>query len=111
MALNTVSTNVSHSGTQGVYSHASDSCGCEMTFSVFTPSQAQSEACPVLYYLSGLTCTHANVTEKGEFRKAAAERGIIIVCPETSPRGEALADEDVYFFGSGAGFYVAPSNP
>ena len=77
-----------------------------MTFSVFVPAQAENSPCPVLYYLSGLTCTHANVTEKGEFRAAAAEHGIIIVCPDTSPRGEGVADEDVYFFGSGAGFYV-----
>ena len=106
MVLNTVSTNVSHGGTQGVYSHNSSSCNCEMTFSVFVPPQAETKPCPVLYYLSGLTCTHANVTEKGEFRAAAARNGIIIVCPDTSPRGEGVADEDVYFFGSGAGFYV-----
>ncbi len=104
--MQTVSTNISHGGIQGVYSHQSCSCNCEMKFSVFVPPQASTNPCPVLYYLSGLTCTHANVTEKGEFRAAAAEHGIIIVCPDTSPRGEDVADEDVYFFGSGAGFYV-----
>ena len=104
--MQTVSTNVSHEGVQGVYKHQSKACNCEMTFSVFVPPKAKEEPCPVLYYLSGLTCTHANVTEKGEFRAAAAKHGIIIVCPDTSPRGESIADEDVYFFGSGAGFYV-----
>ena len=104
--LTTVSRNVSHGGIQGVYSHQSSACQCDMTFSVFVPQQAETSSCPVLYYLSGLTCTHANVTEKGEFRAAAARHGIIIVCPDTSPRGESIADEDVYFFGSGAGFYV-----
>ena len=104
--METVSTNISHGGTQGVYTHQSSTCNCEMKFSVFVPPQAATQKCPVLYYLSGLTCTHANVTEKGEFRAAAAKHGIIIVCPDTSPRGDNVADEDVYFFGSGAGFYV-----
>lgn len=106
MTLTIVSSNRSFGGTQGVYTHASSQCNCEMKFSVFVPPQAKEKPCPVLYYLSGLTCTHANVTEKGEFRRAAAEHRIIIVCPDTSPRGEDVADEDVYFFGSGAGFYV-----
>jgi len=104
--MKTVSTNNSHGGIQGVYSHNSSTCNCEMTFSVFIPPQAQTAPCPVLYYLSGLTCTHANVTEKGEFRAAAAEHGIIIVCPDTSPRGENIPDDEAYFFGSGAGFYL-----
>jgi len=98
--------NITHGGRQLVLTHDSKACNCEMKFSVFLPEKAKTEACPVLYYLSGLTCSHANVTEKGEFRAAAAEHGIIIVCPDTSPRGEDIADEDVYFFGSGAGFYV-----
>ena len=98
--------NISHGGRQLVVTHDSKACNCEMKFSIFLPPQAATKPCPVLYYLSGLTCTHANVTEKGEFRAAAAEHGIIIVCPDTSPRGENVADEDVYFFGSGAGFYV-----
>ena len=104
--MQTVSSNISHGGVQGVYTHPSSTCQCEMKFSVFVPPQAETQPCPVLYYLSGLTCTHANVTEKGEFRAAAAKHGIIIVCPDTSPRGDDVADEDVYFFGSGAGFYV-----
>jgi len=101
-----ISENTSHGGRQLVASHQSNTCNCEMKFSVFLPPQAQDKSCPVLFYLSGLTCTYANVTEKGEFRAAAAKHGIIIVCPDTSPRGEGVVDEDVYFFGSGAGFYV-----
>ena len=104
--MNRISSNQSHGGIQGVYSHPSRTCDCEMTFAVYEPPQAKDGPCPVLYYLSGLTCTHANVMEKGEYRRAAAEHGIIIVCPDTSPRGEGVADEEVYFFGSGAGFYV-----
>lgn len=101
-----VNENISHGGRQLVITHDSSACKCEMKFSVFLPPQAETKPCPVLYYLSGLTCSHANVTEKGEFRAAAAEHGIIIVCPDTSPRGENIADEEVYYFGTGAGFYV-----
>ena len=101
-----LSSNRSYSGDQRVYRHRSKACSCDMIFALYVPEQAQEKPCPVVYYLSGLTCTHANVMEKGEYRRAAAEHGIIIVCPDTSPRGEDIADEDVYFFGSGAGFYV-----
>ena len=105
--MKTLSNIRSHEGTQGVYSHASEVCGCDMTFAVFSPPQAAGKSCPVLWYLSGLTCTHANVMEKGEYRKAAAEHGIIIICPDTSPRGKDVPDEpDNWQFGSGAGFYV-----
>ena len=106
MTIETVSENRSHGGTQGVYKHASTETGTDMTFSVFVPPQAQDRACPVLWYLSGLTCTHANVTEKGEYRAACAEAGIIFVAPDTSPRGEDVADDDAYDMGQGAGFYV-----
>lgn len=108
MTLETVSTNRSHGGTQGVYKHASSSTGTEMTFSVFVPDHAPGAKLPVVWYLSGLTCTHANVTEKGEFRAACAELGLIFVAPDTSPRGEGVADdaEGAYDFGLGAGFYV-----
>jgi len=106
MTLDTVSTNRAFGGVQGVYKHASAATGTEMTFSVFLPPQAQRGACPVVTYLSGLTCTHANVTEKGEFRKAAAELGLIVVCPDTSPRGEDVPDDEAYDLGQGAGFYV-----
>lgn len=103
-----VSANRSHGGTQGVYKHASAATGTEMTFSVFVPDHARDARMPVLWYLSGLTCTHANVTEKGEFRAACAEHGIIFVAPDTSPRGEGVPDDadSAYDFGLGAGFYV-----
>jgi S-formylglutathione hydrolase len=96
----------SHGGTQGVYSHASAATGTAMTFSVFVPDHAPGAKLPVLWYLSGLTCTHANVTEKGEFRAACAEHGIIFIAPDTSPRGEDVPDDEGYDFGKGAGFYV-----
>ncbi|MEZ5654360.1 MAG: S-formylglutathione hydrolase [Sphingobium sp.] len=101
-----VSANRSHGGTQGVYKHASAVTGTEMTFSVFVPDHAPGAKLPVLWYLSGLTCTHANVTEKGEFRAACTRHGIIFVAPDTSPRGEDVPDDEGYDFGKGAGFYV-----
>lgn len=109
MPLETVSTSKSHGGTLGVYKHESTSTGTGMTFSVFLPPQAADGAkLPVLVYLSGLTCTHANVTDKGEYRKACAEHGIVFVAPDTSPRGDGVADDPAgaYDFGLGAGFYV-----
>lgn len=77
-----------------------------MAFSVFVPDHVSGTRLPVLWYLSGLTCTHANVTEKGEFREACARHGIIFVAPDTSPRGEGIPDDEGYDFGKGAGFYV-----
>ncbi len=106
MTIETLSENKAFGGTQGVYRHASRATGTDMTFSVFVPPQAERGPCPVLWYLSGLTCTHANVTEKGEYRAACAEHGIIFVAPDTSPRGDGVADDDSYDMGQGAGFYV-----
>lgn len=108
MSLETVSTNLSHGGVQGVYKHTSTSTGTDMIFSVFVPPHAEGAKLPVVWYLSGLTCTHANVTDKGEFRAACAELGLIFVAPDTSPRGEGVPDdaESAYDFGLGAGFYV-----
>lgn len=78
-----------------------------MEFSIFLPPQAGSAPCPVVFYLSGITCTWANVTEKGGFQRDAAELGLIVVCPDTSPRGTDLPGEhEAYDFGSGAGFYL-----
>ena len=105
-ALETVEEHRSHSGVQGVYRHSSASTGTEMTFSVFVPDHAEGAKLPVLWFLSGLTCTHANVTEKGEYRAACAEHGVIFVAPDTSPRGEDVPDDEAYDFGKGAGFYV-----
>ncbi len=104
--MDTVSTNKSHGGDQGVYKHVSGSTGTEMIFSVFVPPHGEGAKLPVLWYLSGLTCTHANVTDKGEFRSACAEQGIIFIAPDTSPRGPDVPDEDGFDFGKGAGFYV-----
>ncbi|QGP80926.1 S-formylglutathione hydrolase [Sphingobium sp. CAP-1] len=107
-APETVSTNLSHGGVQGVYKHRSAATGTDMVFSVFVPAHVEGAKLPVVWYLSGLTCTHANVTEKGEFRALCAELGLIFVAPDTSPRGEGVADdaEGAYDFGLGAGFYV-----
>jgi S-formylglutathione hydrolase len=105
--LNIISETTAHGGMQGVFSHASEVCKCDMTFSVFVPPQAKDELRPVLWYLSGLTCTHANVMEKGEYRRLAAELGLIIVCPDTSPRGNDVPDELTNWqMGKGAGFYL-----
>ena len=107
--MDTLSVTRSHGGTQHVVKHASRTTGTDMTFSVFVPPQAEDGTpCPVVWYLSGLTCTHANVTEKGEFRAACAELGLIFVAPDTSPRGEGVPDDPAgaYDFGLGAGFYV-----
>ena len=106
--LETISTNKAHGGVQGVYRHASTSTGTDMTFSVFVPPHDEGAKLPVLWYLSGLTCTHANVTDKGEFRRACAELGLVFVAPDTSPRGEGVPDDPAgaYDFGLGAGFYV-----
>ena len=93
---------------QGVYKHVSRETGTSMTFSVYVPPHPDDAKLPVVWYLSGLTCTHANVTEKGEFRKACAELGLIFVAPDTSPRGEGVPGDPAgaYDFGLGAGFYV-----
>jgi S-formylglutathione hydrolase len=102
--MKTVSINKSHAGEQGVYSHASATTQTEMIFSVFMPDG--DGAFPVLWYLSGLTCTHANVTEKGEYREACSKHGIIFIAPDTSPRGEDVPNVESYDMGQGAGFYV-----
>jgi S-formylglutathione hydrolase len=102
-----VSENKAHGGRQLVVRHASGACSCDMTFSIFLPPQAeQGGKLPVVWYLSGLTCTQANVTEKGEYRAACAELGLIFVAPDTSPRGDDVPDAEGYDFGKGAGFYV-----
>lgn len=106
--MDTVSETRAHGGTQGVYRHRSSATGTDMTFSVFVPPHAAGAVLPVVWYLSGLTCTHANVTEKGEYRAACARHGLIFVAPDTSPRGEGVPDDPdaAYDFGLGAGFYV-----
>ena len=89
------------------YQHESSSCHCQMTFSVYLPPQARTQKVPALYWLSGLTCTDDNARTKGGFQRFAAQHGIAIVFPDTSPRGEDVADEaERYDLGQGAGFYV-----
>ncbi|QTD57921.1 S-formylglutathione hydrolase [Parasphingorhabdus cellanae] len=105
-SLTTISENKAFGGVQGVYSHASAETKTDMTFAVFVPGREDGVKLPVLWYLSGLTCTHANVMDKGEYRRLASELGLIIVCPDTSPRGEGVPDDEAYDMGQGAGFYV-----
>jgi S-formylglutathione hydrolase len=111
--VETVSQNRSFGGVQGVYRHDSSSTGTPMTFSIFVPEHGEGEVLPVVWYLSGLTCTHANVTEKGEYRRACAALRLVFVAPDTSPRGESVPDDrdGAYDFGLGAGFYVDATQP
>ncbi|WP_174297323.1 S-formylglutathione hydrolase [Sphingomonas bacterium] len=113
--METVSTARAFGGIQGVYRHASSATGTDMTFSVYVPPHEPGARLPVVWYLSGLTCTHANVTDKGEYRAACAELGLIFVAPDASPRGDGVADDPAWDMGQGAGFYVdatqAPWSP
>jgi len=107
MTLTIVSEQKAFGGTQGVYTHKARQTVCDMEFSVYMPPDAANGPVPVLYYLSGLTCTQDNVTTKGGFQRCAAEHGIAVVCPDTSPRGAGYdGEDDDYDFGAGAGFYV-----
>lgn len=106
MTLETVSENRSFGGIQGVYRHKSQATGTDMTFAVYLPPEAQAGKVPVLWYLSGLTCTHENAMTKAGAQQFAAEAGIALVFPDTSPRGEGVADDAAYDLGQGAGFYV-----
>ncbi|MFY0662092.1 MAG: S-formylglutathione hydrolase [Shimia sp.] len=101
-----ISENRAFGGTQGVYSHNSHSTRCEMTFGLFLPEEAQMGPVPVIWYLSGLTCTHENAMVKAGAQQWAAEQGIALVFPDTSPRGDNIADDPSYDLGKGAGFYV-----
>lgn len=110
--LISVSQTRAHDGVQGVYRHTSAVLGCVMDFAVFVPPNPQEKALPVLWYLSGLTCTHANVMDKGEYRRMASALGLVIICPDTSPRGDDIPDEpDNWQFGKGAGFYLDATQP
>ncbi len=93
-------------GWQDVYEHASSTLGCTMRFAIYLPPQAADGPVPVLYWLSGLTCNEQNFITKAGAQRYAAEHGIAIVCPDTSPRGDDVADADGYDLGQGAGFYV-----
>jgi S-formylglutathione hydrolase len=107
VSVETVARNLCFGGVQGVYRHAAQETRCAMRFGVFLPPQAQSGRVPVLYWLSGLTCTEENFIVKAGAQRVAAELGLAIVVPDTSPRGLGFAGEaDSYDFGLGAGFYV-----
>lgn len=104
--METKSENRAFGGVQGVYTHASAVCGCDMTFGLYLPPQAERGPVPVLWYLSGLTCTHENAMVKAGAQRFAARHGLALVFPDTSPRGEGVADDGAYDLGQGAGFYV-----
>ena len=104
--MRTISENRAFGGVQGVYSHASVACACEMTFGLFLPEQAEEGPVPLLWFLSGLTCTHENAMVKAGAQRWASEMGIAVVFPDTSPRGEAVANDPAFDLGQGAGFYV-----
>ncbi|WP_296418115.1 S-formylglutathione hydrolase [Pseudooctadecabacter sp.] len=104
--METVSENTCFGGTQGVYKHASTATGTDMTFGLFLPAEAQDGPVPLLWFLSGLTCTHENAMTKAGAQAWAADQGIALVFPDTSPRGEGVPDDDAYDLGQGAGFYI-----
>ena len=106
LAYETVSENRSFGGVQGVYRHQSQATGTPMTFAIYLPPDAAHRKVPVLWYLSGLTCTHENAMVKAGAQEWAAEVGIAVIFPDTSPRGEGVADDEAYDLGQGAGFYV-----
>ncbi|MEZ8740173.1 S-formylglutathione hydrolase [Photobacterium swingsii] len=109
MTLENISANKSFGGWHKQYTHRSTALNCDMRFAIFLPPQiAQGQKVPVLYWLSGLTCTDENFMQKAGAQRLAAELGMAIVAPDTSPRGEDVPDdaEDSYDFGLGAGFYV-----
>lgn len=101
-----ISSNKCHGGTVTVYKHAAKETSCDMRFSLFLPPQAETGKVPLLFWLSGLTCTEENFTTKANAYKKAAELGIAILAPDTSPRGDGVPNDDAYDLGQGAGFYV-----
>lgn len=106
-----ISENRAFGGAQGVYAHESTTCGCEMTFGLYLPPAAARGPVPVLWYLSGLTCTHENAMVKAGAQAHAARHGLALVFPDTSPRGADVPDDDAYDLGQGAGFYVNATQP
>jgi S-formylglutathione hydrolase len=105
-AMETLSESAAFGGVQGVYRHASQACACAMTFGLYLPPQAKAGPVPVLWFLSGLTCTHENAMVKSGAQVWAAREGIAVVFPDTSPRGEGVTDDAAFDLGQGAGFYV-----
>ena len=104
--METVSETACFGGVQGIYRHESEVCGCDMTFGLFVPPQARARPAPVLWWLAGLTCTHENAMTKAGAQAWASRTGIAVVFPDTSPRGEGVADDPAFDLGQGAGFYL-----
>ena len=104
--MDVVSENKCFDGVQGVYTHTSEVCKCDMTFGLFLPEESRERPVPILWYLSGLTCTHENAMVKAGAQAWAAKQGIALIFPDTSPRGDDVADDNAYDLGKGAGFYV-----
>ncbi|SDJ69585.1 S-formylglutathione hydrolase [Aliiruegeria lutimaris] len=104
--MQTLSENRCFGGMQGVYKHGSNACECDMTFGLYLPPQAALGPVPILWYLSGLTCTHENAMVKAGVQAHAAAHGMAVVFPDTSPRGDGVTDDEAYDLGQGAGFYV-----
>jgi len=104
--METITENTCFGGVQGVYKHRSTACRCDMTFAVYLPPQARSKSVPLLWFLSGLTCTHENAMTKAGAQAYAAKYGVALVFPDTSPRGDDVADDAAYDLGQGAGFYL-----
>jgi S-formylglutathione hydrolase len=109
--MDQVSSWASFGGTLSVHDHDSTACQTRMRFAVYTPPAAKSGPVPVLWYLSGLTCTWANVMEKSGLQRMASELGLMVIAPDTSPRGEGVADDERYDMGQGAGFYLTATQP
>ena len=106
MTVETVSEIKCHNGIQGVYTHRSAALSCDMTFGLFLPQLAQSQKVPLIWFLSGLTCTHENAMVKAGAQSWAAQHDVALIFPDTSPRGVGVADDEAFDLGQGAGFYV-----
>ena len=106
MTLTNIASNKSFGGWHKRYQHPSEVLNCDMQFAIYLPPQAENQPVPVLYWLSGLTCTDENFMQKAGAQQMAAELGIAIVAPDTSPRGETVPDDEGYDLGQGAGFYL-----
>ena len=104
--MKTISENRAFGGVQGVYSHDSEATGTGMTFGLYLPPEAEAGPVPLVWFLSGLTCTHENAMMKAGAQGWAARHGLAVAFPDTSPRGEGVADDEAYDLGQGAGFYV-----
>ncbi|CAN7565722.1 S-formylglutathione hydrolase [Devosia sp. LjRoot3] len=104
--MNLIEQHASFGGTQSVFRHTSKTLNCDMNFGIFVPKHAEGERLPVIYWLSGLTCTEQNFITKSGAQAYAAEHGVIVVAPDTSPRGDDVADDPAYDLGKGAGFYL-----